>query len=61
VLPTAVYTPTTLKAALGLRDNTIPREVRADRLRVSKRAGRYFVLGSWVLEWLRGGEVRRRA
>jgi hypothetical protein len=28
-------------------------------LRCSKRAGRYWILGEWLLEWLRGGEVRR--
>jgi hypothetical protein len=44
---------------LRLRKSTIRREVRAGRLRVSKRAGRYYLLGEWLLEWLRGGELRR--
>jgi hypothetical protein len=42
-----------------LRKSTIRREVRAGRLRVAKRAGRYFLLGEWLLEWLRGGELTR--
>jgi hypothetical protein len=58
--PRAVYRPDGVRAALGLAKSTLRREVRLGRLRVSKRGGRYFVLGAWVLEWLRGGELRRR-
>jgi hypothetical protein len=46
--------------ALKLKTSTIRREVKAGRLRVSKRAGRYYLLGSWILEWLAGGELPRR-
>jgi hypothetical protein len=60
VRPNAVYTPELLKMVLGLSKNTIGREVRLGRLRVTKRAGRYFVLGQWVLEWLEAGEVTRK-
>ena len=56
----AVFTRDSLRAALGLREYTIKREIREGRLRGSKRAGRHFFLGEWVLEWLRGGELRRR-
>jgi hypothetical protein len=37
----------------------LKREARLGRLRVSKRSGRYFVLGQWVREWLEAGEVKR--
>ena len=55
----AVYFVDTLQAIFRLRKSTIRREWRAGRLRISKRAGRYFILGEWLLEWIRGGEVRR--
>ena len=57
--PYAVYTAASLRAALGLTKTTVAREVRLRRLRVSKRAGKYFILGSWVLDWLRDGEGHR--
>ncbi len=59
--PTAVYSLADAARLLGLRKNCLPREVRLGRLRVSKRAGRYFVLGQWLLEWVAGGELRRPA
>jgi len=43
-----------------LTASTIRREVREGRLRVSKRCGRYYLLGEWLLEWIAGGEVKRR-
>lgn len=43
-----------------LKKSTIRREIREGRLRVSKRAGRYFILGEWIIEWLRSGELPRR-
>lgn len=60
ITPTMVFTVRQLQSLLGLRASTVRREVRLGRLRVAKRAGRYFVLGEWVLDWLRGGEVSRR-
>jgi hypothetical protein len=57
--PRAVYTGASLQAALGLTKTTVAREVRLGRLRVAKRAGKYYVLGAWVLQWLEEGEVRR--
>jgi hypothetical protein len=56
----AVYTRTTLTQTLGLRDGTIPRELRLGRLRYSKRAGKIIILGSWVLEWISSGEIVKR-
>ena len=53
----AVYFVDTLQAIFRLRKSTIRREWRAGRLRISKRCGRYYVLGVWVLSWLRNGEV----
>jgi hypothetical protein len=58
--PRAVYTAASLQAALGLTRATVPREVRLGRLRVTRRAGKYFILGAWVLQWLRDGEVMRK-
>jgi hypothetical protein len=49
------------RRVLGLTGSTLRREIRLRRLRVAKRAGRYFLLGEWLLEWLRAGEVRREA
>jgi hypothetical protein len=57
--PNGIYTWETARDCLGLAKGTIPREIRLGRLRVAKRAGRYFILGEWLLEWLREGEFRR--
>jgi hypothetical protein len=59
IQPGQVFTIAQLNAVLGLRPNCLPREFRKRRLRYAKRAGRVWVLGSWVLEWLESGEVRR--
>jgi hypothetical protein len=48
------------RRAFALRETTVRREVREGRLRIAKRAGRYYLLGEWILDWLRGGEIRRR-
>jgi hypothetical protein len=50
--PYAVFTLGTLQATLGLRDGSLPREIRQKRLRARKRCGRYFILGSDVIQWL---------
>jgi hypothetical protein len=59
--PYAVYFTDTLQKVFRLRKSTIRREWKEGRLRLAKRAGRYFVLGEWVLEWLRTGELSRKA
>jgi hypothetical protein len=59
IMPTSVYTVPQAQRTLRLAAGTLPREVRLGRIRVAKRAGRYFLLGEWILEWLRAGEVRR--
>jgi hypothetical protein len=60
IRPNAVYSVAEAQAALKLKSSTIRREVRERRLRVAKRAGRYYLLGRWLLEWLEGGEIGRQ-
>jgi hypothetical protein len=43
-----------------LRASSVRREVRMGRLRRSKRCGRHYCLGKWVLQWLESGELKRR-
>jgi hypothetical protein len=57
--PRAVYTLESARSSLGLARGCLPREIRLRRLRASKRAGRYFLMGSWLIEWLEAGEIRR--
>ena len=57
--PLAVFTLPQLTATLQLAAGTLPREIRLRRLRASKRAGRYYLLGEWIIEWLRAGELQR--
>jgi hypothetical protein len=52
-----VYCLEEAQAALRLKKSTVRREVRSRRLRISKRAGRYYILGKWLLEWLENGEL----
>jgi hypothetical protein len=59
IWPTAVYDLEAARAALNLTRTTLNRELRLGRLRVAKRAGKYFLLGEWLLEWLRKGEITR--
>jgi hypothetical protein len=56
-----VYFVDDARRVLRLKQSTIRREVREGRLRIAKRAGRYFILGGWLIEWIEGGEVRPRA
>jgi hypothetical protein len=58
--PDAVFTLPTLNAAFGLTRSTARREIKSGRLRVAKRAGKYYFLGEWLLEWLRSGELQRK-
>jgi hypothetical protein len=61
IQPTAVYTVEDLRGIFKLGSSSVRREVRLGRLRIAKRCGRYVCLGEWVLEWIEGGELRRRA
>jgi hypothetical protein len=60
ITPNTVLTIDEARQALGLAKGCLPREIRLGRLRASKRAGRYWLRGIWILEWLDAGEVRRR-
>lgn len=55
----AVYSLAQFRTTLGLRAGTAAREIRAGRLRSSKRAGKVWVLGSWILQWIEEGERKR--
>ena len=55
--PRAVYTVDSARACLELAKTTIGREIRLGRLRVARRGGRYFLLGEWLLAWIREGEI----
>ena len=59
--PNAVFFLAQAQEVLHLKASTIRREVRLGRLRVAKRAGQYYLLGEWLLEWIKGGELRRQA
>jgi hypothetical protein len=58
--PTAVYGLDQARAALGLAKGTMSREIRLGRLRASARAGKRYILGEWLLDWLRAGELPAR-
>jgi hypothetical protein len=58
--PRAVFTIEQARETLRLAKNCLPREIRLGRLRVSKRAGKYLILGRWLLEWVEGGELSRK-
>jgi hypothetical protein len=58
--PNAVYRVEAFQRTLGLRKSTLRAEVRSGRIRVAKRAGIYFILGAWILEWLIAGEMKRK-
>ena len=57
----AVFTVAQVRAMLGLRQSSLRREIREGRLAVNKRCGKYFFLGEQLLDWLRGGEIRRQS
>lgn len=52
IRPNEVFDRVALRTALGLKDATISREVRMDRLKKHRRAGRDYFIGSEILEWL---------
>jgi hypothetical protein len=60
IKPNEVFDREGAEQALGLTKSAIAREVRLRRLRASKRGGRWYFLGAWLLEWLRKGELRRK-
>jgi hypothetical protein len=57
--PNGVYFVDTFQKLFRLRKSSLRREIKENRLRVSKRCGRYYLLGQWILDWLRSGELNR--
>jgi hypothetical protein len=55
--PEAVYRPEQIRIALGLQASSLRSEWRAGRLRVVRRCGRNYILGSDLLSWLDAGEL----
>ena len=60
IKPTAVYSLEQARSVLGLAKCCLPREIRLGRLRVAKRAGKYLILGKWLLGWIEAGEIVRK-
>jgi hypothetical protein len=58
--PDALYFLDEAKRLMRWRSSTARREIRAGRLKVAKRGGRYYLLGRWLLAWIEGGLVRPR-
>jgi hypothetical protein len=58
--PYAVYYREDLPRLLRMKDSGVLREIRSRRLRVSKRCGRYRILGKWLIEWIELGELAPR-
>jgi hypothetical protein len=48
----AVYDLATARAALGLKVSTIRTAWKKQGLKISRRAGRVYILGRWLLDWL---------
>lgn len=62
--PRAVFTLSSARALLGLAVNCLPRAIRRGQLRVSRRGGRYYITGEWLLDWVSSGpgaKQRRQA
>jgi hypothetical protein len=57
--PHQLFTLPQAAEALGLPPSTLPRECRLGRLRYSLRGGQRWVLGEWLLRWVKAGEVQR--
>jgi hypothetical protein len=53
--PYAVFRLDELRVVLGLPRTTLRREVRQGRLRVVKRAGCYWCLGRWLIQYFEDG------
>jgi hypothetical protein len=58
IKPNEVRAPSGWRRVLGLPKSCLGRECREGRLRYSKRAGRRWILGKWILDWLEEGEVQ---
>jgi hypothetical protein len=54
IKPGNVYLPVEVQRLLRLRKSSLRRAIKQG-LKVSRRCGRYYFLGAWLLEWLAGG------
>lgn len=61
VRPTDLYTRAEVGEILGLTERAVGQEVQSGRLLCSKRCGRSYFLGEWLLEWVKAGVVLHRA
>jgi predicted site-specific integrase-resolvase len=57
---TAIYRPTEVMELFDVSKNTLKREVRLGRLRVSRIGGKNLFLGARLLEWIERAEVVQR-
>jgi hypothetical protein len=55
--PRGVYTLAQATRLLGLRRSSLPREIRERRLQVSRRCGKYFIRGIWLISWINAGKL----
>jgi hypothetical protein len=58
--PHALGTVEEWTAHLDLGQTTLLREIRRRRLRASRRAGKYWLTGQWIMDWVAGGDVTWR-
>jgi hypothetical protein len=56
LLADAIYTARTAAAALGVSLHAFRREVWQGKVRFSRRLGRNFIHGRWLLDWLGEGQ-----
>jgi hypothetical protein len=56
--PNAVYDREAVVITLGFPKTILLREIGLGRLRCAKRAGKYFILGQWLLDWIEAAELK---
>jgi hypothetical protein len=61
IRPNQLYTLETARLTISAKRSCLAREIRLGRLRFTKRGGKIYILGAWLLEWLGPGQVRKRA
>lgn len=60
IAPAAVYDLAAFRRLFGVSKSCAAREFRMGRLRVSRRGGKHFILGAWILDWIEAGEIHPR-
>jgi hypothetical protein len=55
--PDSVFSLASATSTLNLRKETLTREIRLGRLQARRRAGRYWILGSWLIRWIETGQA----